>query len=96
MATLDAARLKTARSVVADVLAKKTTTANTPALVVDDLLTLNVALLEEHDAAWLEAQLKDARVDAATRTVVALQLRGPLRRPLLTALGAPPFVIGRR
>jgi hypothetical protein len=95
MATLDAARLKTARSVVADVLAKKTTAANTPALVADDLLTLNVALLEQHDAAWLEAQLKDARIDAAMRTVVALQLRGPLRRPLLTALGAPPFVIGR-
>jgi hypothetical protein len=92
---VDAQQLAAARTLVRDVLAKKPGTTNDPALVVDDVLTFRVAIVEQHDPAWLQAQLTDARFDQDVRLQVALQLRGPLRRPLLTALGAPPFVIGR-
>jgi hypothetical protein len=78
------------KAVVDDVLLGKAGKATTQ----DDLLQFAVALLEAHEPAWLEARLKDTRYAVEHRTTVGLELRGPLRRPLLTALGVPPFVIG--
>ena len=51
-------------------------------------------LVERSEPAWLEAQLRDARYSVDHRTTVGLELRGALRKPVLTALGVPPFVIG--
>lgn len=78
------------KAVVDDVLAGKAG----PAATQDDLLHLAVAIVEAKEPAWLEARLKDARFAVEHRITVGLELRGPLRRPVLTALGVPPFVIG--
>lgn len=91
--SVDPKRLQAARALVTAVLTKKQTVENNPALEQDDLLAINVAIVEQNDAAWLEAQLKDAKLDKDARLTVALQVKGPLRRPVLTSLGAPPFVI---
>jgi exosome complex RNA-binding protein Rrp4 len=93
--TIDAAKLADARALVRDVLSKKQTDQNNPALHDGDVLTFQVALVEQHDPAWLQTQLNDPRFAKDARLQVALQLRGPLRKPLLTALGAPAFLIGR-
>ena len=90
-----AARLANARALVREVLQGKQTDQSTPGLVADDVLSFQVATVEQGDPAWLEQQLSDPRFTKDLRLQVALQLRGPLRRPLLTALGAPAFVIGR-
>lgn len=82
--------LQRRKAVIDDVLSGKAG----PAAVQDDLLHLAVAIVEAHEPAWLEARLKDPRAAIEHRTTVGLELRGPLRRPLLTALGVPPFVIG--
>jgi hypothetical protein len=90
-----AARVANARALVREVLAGKQTETSNPGLVVDDVLAFQVAIVEQHDGDWLAGQLSDPRYPKNLRLQVALQLRGPLRRPTLTALGAPPFVIGR-
>jgi hypothetical protein len=95
MAAVDPARVANARALVREVLQGRQTEASNPGLVADDVLSFQVALVEQHDPAWLQQQLQDPRFPRDVRLQVALQLRGPLRRPLLTALGAPPFVIGR-
>lgn len=84
------AELQQRKSVIDGVLAG----TSSPAVVQDDLLTFAVAIVEAADPAWLEARLKDARFPVERRTTVGLAVRGPLRRPVLTALGVPPFVIG--
>jgi len=78
------------KAVIDDVLGGRAS----PATTQDDLLHFAVALVEAHDPAWLEARLKDARFSVEHRTTVGLALRGPLRRPVLSALGVPPFLIG--
>jgi hypothetical protein len=78
------------KAVIDDVLAGRAS----PATTQDDLLHFAVALVEAHDPAWIEARLKDARFSVDHRTTVGLALRGPLRRPVLSALGVPPFLIG--
>jgi hypothetical protein len=78
------------KAVIDDVLAGRAA----PAVTRDDLLQFAVAIVEAADPAWLEARLKDARFSVDHRTTVGLALRGPLRRPVLTALGVPPFLIG--
>jgi len=88
----DAKRTADAKALVADVLAGKKNPEKDPALA--DALLFAVTALEKGESAWLEAQLKDARLDKERRTTVGLELRGPLRKPILTALGVPPFVIG--
>ncbi len=60
----------------------------------EDLVLFAVAVVEKAEPSWLETQLKDARYTTERKTEVALELRGPLRKPILTALGVPPFVIG--
>ena len=92
--SVDPQRLKSARELVTAVLTKKTTVDKNPALEQDDLLAINVAIVEQHDAAWLEKQLKDAKLDKDARVTIALYLKSALRKPTLTALGVPAFVIG--
>lgn len=82
------------RGLLTEVLSGARSEKNSPHLIADDVLAFAVARLEEADATWLEAQLKDKRFGLDERMLVALQLRGPLRKPTLTALGAPPFIIG--
>ena len=82
--------LQRRKAVIDDVLGGKAG----PAATQDDLLHLAVAIVEAQEPAWLEARLKDQHFATEHRTTVGLELRGPLRRPLLTALGVPPFVIG--
>ena len=91
----DPERVAQARALVRQVLQGRETAASNPALVADDVLTTQVAIVEQHDPAWLQTELSDLRHPKERRLQVALQLRGPLRRPLLIALGAPPFIVGR-
>lgn len=89
-ATVSADELIRRKAVVDDVLTGKAGKAATQ----DDLLHLAVAIVEAKEPAWLEDRLKDARFAVEHRITVGLELRGALRRPALTALGVPPFVIG--
>ena len=89
----DAAKLQQAKELVTALLTKKTSTAADPALERDDVLSINIAIVEAADAGWLEAQLKNAAYDKDVRLALALQTRGPMRKPLLKALGAPPFLL---
>lgn len=82
--------LQQRKAVIDDVLAGRAA----PAVTRDDLLQFAVAIVEAGDPAWLEARLKDAHLSVEHRTTVGLALRGPLRRPVLSALGVPPFLIG--
>lgn len=88
------AKLAQAKELVTALLTKQTSTKANPALEQDDLLSINVAIVEAKDAAWLEAQLKNDKFDKDARLTLALQTRGPMRKPLLTALGAPAFLLG--
>lgn len=90
---MTAAQVKQAKELVTALLTKKTSTATNPALEQDDLLSINVAIVESADAPWLEAQLKNDTFDKDARLTLALQTRGPMRKPLLTALGAPAFLL---
>ena len=92
--SVDPQRLKSAKELVTAVLTGKQTIDKNPALERDDLLAINVGVVELNDAAWLEGQLKDNKFNKDARMIVALQVKGPMRRPVLTALGAPAFVIG--
>ncbi len=87
------AQVKQAKELVTALLTKKTSTAANPALEQDDLLSINVAIVEAADAPWLESQLKNDTFDKDARLTLALQTRGPMRKPLLTALGAPAFLL---
>lgn len=87
------AKVKQAKELVTALLTQQTSTKANPALEQDDLLSINVAIVESADAAWLEAQLKNEKFDKDTRLTLALQTRGPMRKPLLTALGAPAFLL---
>ncbi|MDP2342339.1 MAG: hypothetical protein Q8O67_15395 [Deltaproteobacteria bacterium] len=95
MSTVDPQRLKSAKELVTAVLTGKQTVEKNPALEQDDLLAINVGIVELNDAAWLESQLKDNKLNKDARMTIALQVKGPMRKPVLTALGAPAFVIGR-
>lgn len=86
-------QVQQAKALVTAVLTGKDTVEKNPALEADDLLSMNVAIVEAADAAWLESQLKNARLNKEVRLMVALQTRGPMRKPLLQALGAPPFLL---
>jgi hypothetical protein len=89
----DAAKLKAAKELVTALLTKQTSVEQEPALRQDDLLSISVAIVEDGDAAWLEQQLKNEKADKDARLTVALQTRGPMRKPLLKALGAPAFLL---
>jgi hypothetical protein len=91
--TVDAQRLKVAKDLVSAVLTGRQSVEKNPALDRDDLLAINVGIVEQNDAAWLEGQLKDNKFNKDARMTIALQVKGPMRKPVLTALGAPPFVI---
>ena len=91
-AAIDAAKLQQAKAVVTTALSTSTSPTTKTALEQDDLLSIHVAIVEAADAAWLEAQLKNPQLDKDARLTVALQTRGPMRKPLLLALGAPAFL----
>ncbi len=91
---VDPAKLEQAKVLLVEVLSGKQTARKNPALTDGDTLLFAVLLVERSEPAWLEAQLRDARYSVDHRTTVGLELRGALRKPVLTALGVPPFVIG--
>ena len=88
------ADLAKAKELLLAVLTGAQTEASHPALVNDDLLLFAVAAVEAGDPLWIERHLKDGRYTTEARTLVGLQLRGPLRRPLLEPLGVPAFLLG--
>lgn len=90
----DSAQVKAAKELLTALLTKKTSVAANPALEQDDLLSRSVAVVEAADGAWLEAQLRSEKHEKELRLTLALQTRGPMRKPLLTALGAPAFLLG--
>jgi hypothetical protein len=91
---VDAARVAKAKALISDVLNGKRAAGDDDAAQQDDLVLFAVAIVEGQEPAWLEAQLKNKAFSVETRTIVGLELRGPLRKPMLTALGVPAFVIG--
>lgn len=86
-------QVQAAKALLTSVLSSPDSLQNNPALEADDVLSMQVAIVEAADAAWLEAQLKNERHDPHARLTVALQTRGPMRKPLLKALGAPAFLL---
>lgn len=94
MTTIDLKKLADAKELLVAVLDCNKTLEQNLELSDGDLLLFAVALVERAEPAWLEVRLKDPSYTTEARTTVGLELRGPLRRPVLTALGVPLFVIG--
>jgi hypothetical protein len=92
--TIDPARVDNAKRLITSVLQGKRAADDDSAVQQDDLLLFAVRTVEAAEPAWLETQLKNKAFSTELRTTVGIELQGPLRKPILTALGVPAFVIG--